>query len=78
MCTINSLFVRSPSRAVELTNREIEVLRWLAKGKSTAAIAQQMHVSRTTVNNHTQHLMQKLGAHMRLETIRRAQRAELI
>jgi DNA-binding CsgD family transcriptional regulator len=69
---------RSSARAVELTDRELEVLKLLAKGTSTEAIAQQLHISRVTVNNHIQHLMAKLNAHNRLEAIRRAERAGLI
>lgn len=69
---------RSSARAVALTDRELAVLRLLAKGTKTAAIAQQLHISRVTVNNHIQHLMGKLNAHNRLEAIRRAERAGLI
>jgi DNA-binding NarL/FixJ family response regulator len=61
-----------------LTNRELEVLRLLAKGATTGAIANQLHISRTTVNNHIQRLLHKLNAHSRLEAIRRAERAGLI
>lgn len=69
---------RSPARAVELTRRELEVLRLLAKSASTSAIANQLHISRTTVNNHIQRLLHKLNAHSRLEAIRRAEHAGLI
>lgn len=69
---------RAAARHVELTPREREVLCWLARGASTASIAQELHISRTTVNNHVQHLLQKLDAHTRLEAIRRAERAGLI
>lgn len=69
---------RSPVREVELTNRELEILRLLAKGATTEAIAEQLHISRTTVNNHTQHILHKLNAHTRLEAIRRAEIAGLI
>jgi PAS domain S-box-containing protein len=69
---------RSPARGVELTNRESEVLRLLAKGATTKAIAGQLHISRTTVNNHIQHILHKLNAHTRLEAIRRAELAGLI
>lgn len=69
---------RSPAREVELTNRELEILRLLAKGATSEAIAGQLHISRTTVNNHTQHILHKLNAHTRLEAIRRAEMAGLI
>jgi PAS domain S-box-containing protein len=69
---------RSPSSQVELTDREREVLRLLAKGVTTAAIAEQLGISRTTVNNHVQHILSKFNAHSRLEAIRRAEHAGLI
>ncbi len=61
-----------------LTDREREVLRLLAKGVTTAAIAERLGISRTTVNNHVQHILYKLNAHSRLEAIRRAEHAGLI
>jgi PAS domain S-box-containing protein len=69
---------RSSAREVELTARELEVLKLLAKGRATEAIAKQLHISRTTVNNHVQHILNKLNAHTRLEAIRRAEHAGLI
>ncbi|HKY05343.1 MAG TPA: LuxR C-terminal-related transcriptional regulator [Blastocatellia bacterium] len=69
---------RAPARDTELSDREIEVLRLLAKGATTASIAAQLHISRTTVNNHIQHILRKLNAHTRLEAIRRAEHAGLI
>jgi DNA-binding NarL/FixJ family response regulator len=53
-------------------------LKLLAKGRATEAIAKQLHISRTTVNNHVQHILNKLNAHTRLEAIRRAEHAGLI
>ncbi|RMG50565.1 MAG: DNA-binding response regulator [Acidobacteria bacterium] len=45
---------------------------------TTADIADRLCISRTTVNNHIQHILRKLNAHSRLEAIRRAERAGLI
>lgn len=69
---------RSPSRQAALSERELEILRLLAKGASTRTIAETLHISRTTVNNHVQHILPKLNAHTRLEAIRRAEHAGLI
>jgi PAS domain S-box-containing protein len=69
---------RSPTAAVDLTPREVEVLRLLAAGSTTAKLADQLGISRTTANNHVQHIMKKLSAHSRLEAIRRAEQAGLI
>ncbi len=69
---------RAPAQDTELSNREIEVLKLLAKGVKTTTVAEQLHISRTTVNNHIQHILRKLDAHTRLEAIRRAEHAGLI
>lgn len=69
---------RAAAREAELTNRELETLRLLSKGKSTTEVAQILHISATTVNNHVQHILRKLDAHNRLEAIRRAEHAGLI
>jgi PAS domain S-box-containing protein len=68
----------APSRGVKLTPRELEILKLIAGGVSNQACAAQLHISRTTVNNHVQHILRKLGAQSRLEAIRRAERAGLI
>jgi DNA-binding CsgD family transcriptional regulator len=64
--------------ALDLTGREIEILGLLARGRTSAGVADQLHIGRTTVNNHVQHILQKLNAHSRLEAIRRAEHAGLI
>jgi len=69
---------RTPARESDLSAREIEVLRFLAKGDTTRNIADRLHISPTTVNNHVQHILRKLDAHTRLEAIRRAEHAGLI
>jgi len=69
---------RATGREAELSERELDVLRLLASGITTSAIAEQLHISRTTVNNHVQHILRKLNAHSRLEAIRRAEHARLI
>jgi PAS domain S-box-containing protein len=69
---------RAPARETELSDREVSVLRLLAKGATTTAVAEQLHISRTTVNNHIQHILRKLDVHTRLEAIRRAEHAGLI
>jgi PAS domain S-box-containing protein len=69
---------RSAAREAELTERELEILRLLGKGSNTSGVADQLHISRTTVNNHVQHILRKLDSHTRLEAIRRAEHAGLI
>jgi PAS domain S-box-containing protein len=69
---------RAPARLADLTRQEVEVLRLLAKGCATKGIAQRLHISTSTVNNHIQHILGKLDVHTRLEAIRRAESAGLI
>lgn len=52
-----------------LTSREREVLRLIAGGLTTSAMAEQLCISHTTVRNHVQHILAKLGAHTRLEAV---------
>lgn len=58
------------SRINLLTSRELEVLRYLAKGLSKKEIASTMHLSVKTVDNHTTSLMAKLDIHDRVELAR--------
>jgi PAS domain S-box-containing protein len=52
-----------------LTHRERQVVRLLAAGASTREMAARLRVSRTTIRNHVQHLLDKLGVHSRLEAV---------
>lgn len=63
---------------VSLTNRELDMLRLLSQGFSTAAIAQQFSLSPVTVSNHISRLLTKLGVHSRIEAVAAAHRAGLI
>jgi PAS domain S-box-containing protein len=69
---------RAPAKDADLTQRELEILRLLARGDSSRKISVELHISRTTVNNHVQHILRKLDAHTRLEAVRRAEHAGLI
>lgn len=69
---------RSPVREAGLSARELEILRMLSTGESTERISQKLSISRTTVSNHIQHILQKLNVHTRLEAIRLAERSRLI
>jgi PAS domain S-box-containing protein len=56
-----------PSSADALTRRELEVLRLVAGGANTRAVAERLHLSPATVRNHVQNIFGKLGVHSRLE-----------
>lgn len=53
----------------DLTARELEILRLLAAGASGRAIASRLYLSANTVRNHAQKILDKLGAHSRLEAV---------
>jgi PAS domain S-box-containing protein len=59
----------SPHPELQLTPRQAEVLRLLERGRSTAQIAEELHVSRDTVRNHVRGLLHALGASSRLEAV---------
>ena len=61
-----------------LTRRELEILRMVAAGTSTKALADELHVSPATVRNHVQNVLSKLGAHSRLEAVAIASRRRLL
>jgi len=66
------------SEPVSLTGRETEVLHMLSEGVSTQEIAETLFISICTTRNHIQHILQKLGAHSKLEAVAAALRAHLI
>ena len=53
----------------DLTPRQTEVLRLLERGRSTAQIAGQLHLSTETVRNHIRAILRALHAHSRLEAV---------
>ncbi len=50
------------SAPIELSDREIDVLRWTAEGKTSAEIATILDISERTVNFHVNSVVAKLGA----------------
>ncbi len=62
----------------QLTPREMEVLRLLARGVSTREIAGRMVLSVNTIRCHVQNLMMKLEAHSKLEAVSKAVRQGII
>jgi PAS domain S-box-containing protein len=58
--------------AVPVTPRQMDVLRHLARGHSTATIAEKLGIATETVRNHVRAITARLGVHTRLEAVIRA------
>jgi DNA-binding CsgD family transcriptional regulator len=61
-----------------LTPRELEVLWWAAEGKSAWEIGEVLHITKRTVDEHTQRAVRKLGAANRTQAVAIALRRRLI
>jgi DNA-binding NarL/FixJ family response regulator len=72
-----SLAGTDKTRASMLTPRELEVLRYIARGMTKKEIASTMHISVKTVENHSGSLMNKLDVHDRVALARYAIREGL-
>ncbi|HWB97899.1 MAG TPA: response regulator transcription factor [Bryobacteraceae bacterium] len=53
----------------DLTDRELEVLRVMAQGRSNRGIADSLGISENTVRIHVTHVLQKLGAEDRTQAV---------
>jgi DNA-binding NarL/FixJ family response regulator len=74
----SDLVAEAPRRRVELTERELQVLRGMADGKSNAEIGRELYVSEDTVKTHARRLFRKLGARDRAHAVASAFRAGLV
>ena len=61
-----------------LTDREREILRHIAAGKSLPEIARELFLGVTTVKTHVQHVYEKLGVSDRAAAVAEAMRRRLI
>ena len=64
--------------APKLTEREMQVLRLVARGMNNRDIAKELFISDNTVKNHVRNILEKLQIHSRMEAVMVAVREKLI
>ena len=70
--------VRAPERPEELTERETEVLRLVARGKTNGQISRELSVVEQTVKAHVHSILRKLGVKSRTQAALHAVRTGLV
>lgn len=68
----------SSKTSEHLTDRELNIIKLVAKGFSNKQIASQMYVTESTIKFHLQNASKKLGTHGRAEIVHRAMTAGLL
>jgi DNA-binding NarL/FixJ family response regulator len=56
----------------ELSERELDVLACLSRGRTTTQIASELFISENTVKTHVRHILDKLDASNRAEAVSKA------
>jgi two-component system NarL family response regulator len=64
--------------APKLTDREMQVLRLVARGMNNRDIAKELFISDNTVKNHVRNILEKLQIHSRMEAVMVAVREKII
>ena len=59
----------SQPAVIELTTRELQIMEYVASGRTNADIADRLSISPHTVRNHLANIFEKLGAHSRWQAI---------
>jgi PAS domain S-box-containing protein len=68
----------APNPHPHLTPRQNQILHLLAHGRSTAQIAEELHLSIDTVRNHIRRLLRALDVHSRIEALAVAHREGIL
>lgn len=63
---------------LEITNREYEVLQYIAEGLSNQEIAEKLFLSESTIKTHVSNLLIKLNAKRRTEAVKLAKTQNII
>ncbi len=61
-----------------LSDREVEVLKCLARGQTTSQVANILFISENTVKTHIRHILEKMEVNNRAEAVARAAQMDLI
>ena len=64
--------------APKLTDREMEVLKLVARGMNNRDIAKELFISENTVKNHVRNILEKLQSHSRVEAVLYAVREKIL
>jgi DNA-binding NarL/FixJ family response regulator len=64
--------------APRLTDRELQVLKLVARGMNNRDIAKELFISENTVKNHVRNILEKLQLHSRMEAVVYAVREKLL
>jgi two-component system nitrate/nitrite response regulator NarL len=75
---VSEIRLRRQDDRPALTEREQEILRLIAAGKSLPEVAKELYLGVTTVKTHVQHLYEKLGVSDRAAAVATAMRRGLI
>ena len=68
----------SATRRPSLTGREVEILQWIAEGRTSREIGEELFISENTVKNHVRNILDKLGMRSRHDAVRYAEQAGLV
>jgi DNA-binding NarL/FixJ family response regulator len=68
----------SPGAGVNLTEREMQVLRGMSQGKSNGQIGRELYLSEDTVKTHARRLFRKLSAADRAQAVAQGFRCGLV
>ncbi len=69
---------REQALTPRLTERELEVLRLVARGLNNRDAAKELYISENTVKNHVRNILEKLQLHSRMEAVMYAVREKLL
>jgi DNA-binding NarL/FixJ family response regulator len=82
LARLDRLIARSRGRtlkpALDLSEREVEILQLLAEGCPPGEVAQRLFIAPKTVSSHVQRIFAKLGVHTRAQAVAMAYAAGLI